>query len=196
MTDCTLCFPNYQVRKSMNGTMSVIMDQIRTAGLKGAKVKQKEWSTYIVFYVLGLGKTDIGIFDGLELGGGRNRGHGRTRLHHHVRTNTDDWIDIGMKYDGVKFTTPLCMESDVPGTFEFVFPSFLEPRASGKYRMRIEKLSYHKKLKDLRLLDHGQVFRVKDGSTVDLVRLGIRRIGNHEKYGYGEFEAIRFGSRG
>lgn len=159
--------------------------------------EQRQFSTFLSFYVGGLGGIDPNLFDRIQVGGRRNQGMGLTRLHHHIQTDTASWFGWPDAQPlGVRFITPLCLSSTFAGTDAFAFPSFLEPHQSGRFRQREEDLNMHGQACMLSLCDSGQAFALKsDASPRHTCELGISRIGVHKKYGYGEFQVFKYSSK-
>ena len=179
-------------------TPYVLMSPVRYEGKKTPEKEQSEIPTFISFYIIGLGDMDPNIFDGIQVGGKRNMGMGKTTLRHHVRTNTSEWKGIPSEGElGVEFITPMCLESTFPGCDAVEFPEFLNPHISGRFRTREELLTIHSTSVKLKLLDSGQAFGLKKEFSQPpklqkIIENGIERIGVHRKYGYGEYKVFAF----
>lgn len=202
--------PFYQSVLMKDGSFKIAMHNERYEGLKDIKKSQKKVSVFICFYVQNF-EGDKEIFNGIQIGGKRNFGFGETKLKERNWTgykrieiceeeNSEykenlikisiPKIDLSKKYL-VKLITPICIESEFPQVENFEFPSFL---VEHKYRIREERINIHKKSYKLKLIDNGQWFAIKEGKTKEqieeIIFKGINRIGNHEKYGYGEFMVV------
>lgn len=192
-----LIVPELRYYHPDRGAPFILMSPTRYEGKKDPDKEQNRRSTLISFYVIGLEDTDPNIFDGIAIGGRRNMGMGKTRLHLHISTDTSQWTGFPENDKlGVELITPLCLRSTFPGCDETNFPNFLEPHASGRFRTREEGITIHQKKVDLHLLDSGQAFAIKEclprTELQKTINNGIERIGTHSKYGYGEYKVFAF----
>lgn len=178
---------------SQEGNAFVLMAPTRVLGKKKVDRDQGEVPTYLSFYATGLNGLDPNIFDGIQVGGKRNNGMGLTKLHRHIQVDTSTWKLDTIGELGIELITPLCTESTFPGCNSVELPEFLETH---NFRTREERLNIHGKSFQMQLIDHGQAFKLKSGLTANniekIIMNGIERIGNHNKYGYGEYKVFEF----
>ena len=157
---------------------------------------------YLNFYTHGCDDLDPNLFDGISLGGKRNKGFGATSLADSAEVRVDELDFLSLERSGnvdALLITPICLKSQFPGTEPCAFPSFaMQPKM---YRTRSEFIKHGDQRYGLELIDHGQRFDlapvvVARRNLVELAKEGIKRIGTHSKYGYGEFKLTAGAGRG
>jgi hypothetical protein len=129
--------------------------------------------------------------DGLQFGGKRNYGYGETRL---KDTQVVDLDEIafeciaGRDADAfaIELLTPYVLESTHPNVDDHSIPWWWDS-PHGRLREREEKLLAGGEVYRLRTVDHGQLVGYAGDSPLETARNGIRRVGSHAKYGFGEF---------
>jgi len=132
-----------------------------------------------------------GVLDGLQFGGRRNFGYGITELKQ-TATFTLSELSFTELEDAdrylVKFITPYVLTSEHPNTTPHNIPWWWEHETP--LRRREEKIAEERELYDLTVVDHGQVVGYGGSEPIKTAKKGIRRIGTHSKYGFGELRVI------
>jgi hypothetical protein len=161
---------------------------------KPATVKKQQQTTkwYIHAYchahdsdVIPLGED---VLDDLQFGGKRNYGYGVTRLKDTQIVDLDD-LDYSRVADGEEFrievTTPFVLESAYPKAADRDVPWWWTENRRD-LREREEKILEQREVYRLQTIDHGQVVTYDGDRPVETAKNGIRRVGSHSKYGFGE----------
>ncbi|MFC6765363.1 hypothetical protein [Natrinema soli] len=128
------------------------------------------------------------VLDGLQFGGQRNYGYGVTRLKDtqviDVETLDYSRLDDSEEYL-LELVTPVVLESAYPNAHDQDDPWWWrEDRVD--LREREEQFLAQGVAYRLQTIDHGQVVRYEGDQPVETAKNGIRRIGTHSKYGFGE----------
>ena len=130
--------------------------------------------------------------DGLQFGGKRNYGYGTTKLKETQCIDVDD-IDYSRLRQAdthlLVLTTPLVLDSTHPAADSWTIPAWWAEDRSD-LREREEQIRLDKSTHQLQTVDHGQVVEYTCDQPVGTAKNGIRRIGSHSKYGFGELQLI------
>ena len=130
--------------------------------------------------------------DGLQFGGKRNYGYGSTSL-----TETQ-CVDLSaLDYSAldqadthlITLVTPLVLDSTYPAADSWTVPSWWAETRE-QLREREEQIRLDEHPHRLQTVDHGQVVEYTGDRPVETATNGVRRIGSHSKYGFGEFRVI------
>ena len=133
-----------------------------------------------------------GVLDGVQFGGKRNYGYGTTRLvdtqiidldriEYSCLRNADAFV--------LKLTTPYVLESSYPAADDQDIPCWWT-ETRDELGERTEKIVEQREVYRLITVDHGQVVEYCGDRPIETAKNGIRRIGTHSKYGFGEFRVI------
>lgn len=127
-------------------------------------------------------------FEDLQLGGARNYGFGRVAC---AETRT---VDLGaLSYDRLEqadsyqleLVTPYVLATDHPDADSQSVPWWW--RHEQPLRRRASKLARGDQVYHLEAVDHGQVVGYAGDDPIETAKNGLRRVGTHAKYGFGEF---------
>lgn len=154
------------------------------------------------------------ILDGLRVGGARNYGCGELSL---VDTQVIDLeaLDYSRLEDADEYVLELCspyvLQSEYPGAenqripwwwdvdtedrppvttpTDSPYPSISDLESHG-LRLREERLVADGEQYSLETVDHGQLVGYAGDAPVQTAKNGIRRVGTHAKFGFGEFRVV------
>jgi len=135
---------------------------------------------------------DDTCLNGLQFGGKRNYGYGHTRLKETQLVDLEalDYSRLeNVKECLVVLLTPFVVESTYPDATSRGIPWWWEIKRH-TVRERKEKLVKQSDVYQLQTVDHGQVFRYGGDKPIETAQNGIRRVGSHSKYGFGEFRIV------
>jgi hypothetical protein len=129
------------------------------------------------------------VLDGLQVGGARNYGCGALSL---VDTQMIELEDLD--YSGVRaadelqleLLTPFVLASEDPGADSQSIPWWWD--GNRRLRRRQSRLIAGDDRYELATVDHGQVVTYAGDRPVETAKNGIRRVGTHSKFGFGEFQ--------
>ncbi len=141
--------------------------------------------------------------DGLRLGGARNYGFGQTAL---VETRVIDLDELDYSRIAsadahqLELLSPYVLTSEYPGAESQQVPWWWGDRCGGgrvpdaahthehdpDLRRRTTQLVTGDDVYTLDTIDHGQVVTYTGNNPVTTARNGVRRVGTHSKYGFGE----------
>jgi len=131
------------------------------------------------------------VLDGLQLGGARNYGYGQTSLRDTQLVDLDalsyERLDEADEHR-IKLITPYVLRSDDPHADSNEVPWWWG--VDGTLRRRREQLVEQREELALETVDHGQTVRYTGDSPVQTAQNGIRRMGTHQKYGFGELRVL------
>lgn len=130
------------------------------------------------------------FLDGLQFGGKRNYGYGTTRL---KDTQVVDLRELD--YSGIRtadsyaieLITPFVLRSEYPGAAEVDIPWWWATGDNRRLRRRRERIVEGNDSYTLRTVDHGVVVGYDGNRPIETAKNGVRRVGTHSKYGFGEF---------
>ena len=132
---------------------------------------------------------DEDILDGLQFGGKRNYGYGETRLKGTQVVDLEA-LDYGRIANAdalaIELVSPYVLDTTYPGADDRSVPWWWNASRES-LRQREENLLAGDEVHRLRTIDHGQVFAYAGDRPIETARNGIRRVGTHAKYGFGEF---------
>jgi len=136
----------------------------------------------------GLLPLDESVLDGMRVGGARNYGFGRLLL---AETQTIELEDLD--YSRIRsadelqleLLSPYVLQSEWPGADGQSVPWWWD--ADGRLRRRTTRLVAGDDVHEVATVDHGQVVEYVGDRPVETAINGIRRVGTHAKYGFGEF---------
>jgi len=131
--------------------------------------------------------------DRVQFGGSRNYGYGEVSL---KDTQTFELADVDFAaiddHDGpylLKLLSPYVTASEKPHANDKSVPWWWE-RPHGNLRRRGEVIVEQNERYRLNTVDHGQVVRYGGDEPLKTAKKGIKRVGTHSKYGFGEFQLI------
>ena len=128
--------------------------------------------------------------DGLQFGGQRNYGYGMTHLKDSQMVDLDA-LDYGRLATAdahrLELVTPFVLESAYPGADDYDIPWWWGVDDAERLRVRTEQVIEDREAFPLRTVDHGQIVEYAGDRPIETARNGLRRIGSHAKYGFGEF---------
>lgn len=159
----------------------------------GQRNRRRSMSWYVQCYLHdGTGADTVpvadDVLDGLRVGGARNYGCGALSL---VDTQV---IELeALDYSGVRaaenlqleLLTPFVLASEDPGADSQSVPWWWAD--DGQLRRRQARLVAGDDCYDLATVDHGQVVEYAGERPVETAKNGVRRVGTHSKFGFGEF---------
>lgn len=126
--------------------------------------------------------------DGLQFGGKRNYGYGRTKLKASQVVDLDalDYSRLEEAEDHrIELVTPFVLESTYPDADDHPVPWWwIENRED--LRVREEKLVEQREVFELVAVDHGQVIGYNGDRPVETAKNGLFGVGSHSRYGFGE----------
>jgi hypothetical protein len=85
----------------------------------------------------------------------------------------------------LELVSPYVLASEYPGADSQSVPWWWE--SSGGLRRRTTRLVAGDDMHQVATVDHGQVVEYAGDRPVETAKTGIRRVGTHAKYGFGEF---------
>ena len=142
----------------------------------------------------GLFPVDESMLDGLRVGGGRNYGLGELGVADtqtidlnaldYSRLRTCDGRTDGDQYT-IELLSPYVLRSDHPSADAQQVPWWWEP--PHELRRRTEQLVVGEDVFEVETIDHGQCVVFAGDDPVSTAVNGVRRVGSHSKYGFGEF---------
>lgn len=145
---------------------------------------------YVHAYITGDDNVPIAesVLDGVQFGGGRNYGYGETSLKDTTVVDLDA-LDYSALTDAddhlLELVTPYVLDSEHPHADTNEVPWWWrceEPRL----RHRTECVVEQREQYELDTVDHGQVVGYGGDRPVETAKNGLKRVGTHSKYGYGE----------
>nr|WP_240147539.1 MULTISPECIES: hypothetical protein [Halorussus] len=128
--------------------------------------------------------------DGLQFGGKRSYGYGTTRLKNTqiVDLAKLDYTELETSESfTLELLTPFVLWSEYPGTNDVNLPGWWQIDDEASIRHRVEKIVEGGNSYKLETVDHGTLIKYGGDRPVQTAINGIRRIGSHSKYGFGEF---------
>lgn len=140
--------------------------------------------------VLPIGEASL---DRLQFGGKRNYGYGDTRLKdtRMVDLGELDWSRIETGHDYlIELLTPYVLKTTYPGVDDTTLPWWWNVDDHGPFRYRQEQIVHRRRRYTMKTVDHGQVVAYAGDEALRTALNGIRRVGPHSKYGFGEFRVI------
>jgi hypothetical protein len=128
------------------------------------------------------------VLDGVRVGGARNYGFGRLLL---AETQTIELEDLD--YSRIRsadelqleLLSPYVLQSEWPGADSQSVPWWWA--SDRRLRRRTTRLVAGDDVHEVATIDHGQVVTYTGDRPVETAINGIRRVGTHAKYGFGEF---------
>lgn len=126
-------------------------------------------------------------FETLQLGGGRNYGLGEMTLKDTQTVDLDALSFAAIEeVDAVtlELISPYVIGSEVPTADDQSVPWWWQ--TAGPLRRRTERFSTGDGTYTLETIDHGQVVGYTGDDPVATAKNGIRRVGTHSRYGFGE----------
>ncbi|QSG07565.1 hypothetical protein [Halapricum desulfuricans] len=125
--------------------------------------------------------------DGLRVGAARNYGFGELALADTQTVDLDD-LDYSRLREADAYTldliTPYVLASGYPGADNQSIPWWWT--GTDRLRRRVTRLVTGDELHHVETVDHGQVVGYGGDEPIATARNGIRRVGTHAKYGFGE----------
>ena len=192
-----------RVARDAVNTQSLVEYGSRTAyapmhivGQPAERRASKETTTwYVHCYLHCSGDTDDvvpldeEVLDGLRLGGARNYGFGWTSLKETQVIDLDALDYTALREADeyrIELLSPYVLTSEYPDADDQAVPWWWE---TGEYglRRRSAQLVKGEDVYTLETVDHGQVVEYAGDDPVETARNGVRRVGTHAKYGFGEF---------
>jgi hypothetical protein len=150
------------------------------------------WSVHCYLHVDG-GDEDVlplseDVLDGVRVGGGRNYGLGELSL---KDTQVSDLN--GLDYSRIReasslqleLLSPYVLQSEYPGADSQSIPWWWE--SSDRLRRRTTRLVAGDDMYEVATVDHGQVVAYAGDDSVGTAVNGVRRVGTHSRFGFGEF---------
>lgn len=127
------------------------------------------------------------VLNGLRVGGGRNYGLGELSLTDTQVIDLDDLDYSGIREAAdvqLELLSPYVLASDYPGADSQSVPWWWA--SDGRLRRRTTQLVAGGDMHEVATVDHGQVVEYAGDRPVETAKNGIRRVGTHAKYGFGE----------
>ena len=166
-----------------------------------ARNRRRTTKLYVTAYlhadspsVLPLKKDHI---DGLQFGGKRNYGYGTVRLKESQLIDLKT-LDYSRLEDAdayrLQLVTPFVLESESTTADDRDVPWWWREQRQD-LRDREEMIVFRSDVVRLKTIDHGQIVRYGGDQPVETAQNGIRRIGSHSKYGFGEFRVAPVGAQ-
>lgn len=155
--------------------------------------QQQEPTTWYIHAYLHADQDDVlpigeAALDGLQFGGKRNYGYGVTQLKE-TQTVDLDKLDYSRLEDGetylLELVTPFVLASEYPEAYDQTVPWWWAENRD-ELREREEKILEQREVYRLETVDHGQFVKYVGDHPVETAKNGIRRVGTHSKYGFGE----------
>ena len=131
---------------------------------------------------------DEEVLEGLQFGGKRNYGYGEVQLKDTQMVDLDelDYARVeASETVRVAVMTPFVLESEYPNAADQDVPWWWAERR-GELRERTEKIRAQREVYRLQTVDHGQVVEYEGERPIETAKSGLRRVGTHSKYGFGE----------
>ncbi len=130
------------------------------------------------------------VLDGLRVGGGRNYGFGEMRLKDTQTFELEslDYSRLADAADGefeIELMSPYALKSQHYGADDQSVPWWWD--APHELRRREERLVVGDTVCAVETVDHGQRVRYVGTDPVATAMNGVRRVGTHAKFGFGEF---------
>jgi hypothetical protein len=159
----------------------------------GQRNRRRSMSWYVQCYLHDGTRADTvpvadAVLDGLRVGGARNYGFGELSLvdTQVIELNDLDYSQVRSADElQLELVTPFVLASEDPGADSQSVPWWWD--SEKQLRRRQARLVAGDDCYDLATIDHGQVVRYTGERPVETARNGIRRIGTHSKFGFGEF---------
>lgn len=133
---------------------------------------------------------DETVLDGLQFGGKRNYGYGTGTLRDTQLVDLDDRdysrIETGDAFI-IELIAPFVLESAYPNTNDVAVPWWWAETCA-ELRCREEVLFDQREPVRLQTVDHGQVVTYCGDRPVETAINGLRRVGAHSQFGFGEFQ--------
>lgn len=127
--------------------------------------------------------------NGLQFGGKRNYGYGDVGLKETRLVDIDE-LDYSRLESAetylIELLTPFVLESEYPAANDKSVPWWWA-ESRGDIREREEKIIEQGDVYRLQTVDHGQVVTYEGDRPVETAKNGLRRVGSHARYGFGEF---------
>lgn len=125
--------------------------------------------------------------DGVRVGGGRNYGFGKLLLAETQVIELDD-LDYSRVRSAdelqIELLSPYVLQSEYPGADSQSVPWWWA--SDKRLRRRTTRLVADDDVHEVATIDHGQVVEYVGDRPVETAKNGIRRVGTHAKYGFGE----------
>lgn len=131
---------------------------------------------------------DEDILDGLQFGGKRNYGYGLAELvdSQVVEVGKLDYSQLTTADEyRLDLVTPFVLDSTYPGTARQSVPWWWK-EIGDELREREEVIVDAGEEYRLQTVDHGQVVTYCGDNPIETAKNGLRRVGTHSKYGFGE----------
>ena len=132
---------------------------------------------------------DQATLDGLQFGGQRNYGYGRTQVKDTQLIELDA-LDYSRLRDREAYTltfiTPFVLRSEYPSTNDVDVPWWWAVDEEATLRYREERIVEGADVFRCETVDHGQVVGYSGDRPLETAKSAITRVGSHSKYGFGE----------
>jgi hypothetical protein len=132
------------------------------------------------------------LLDGIRVGGARNFGLGELSVIDSQLVDVDaldySTLEAADEFE-LELVTPFVLESEFPGADAQSVPWWWAPGkrdATGGLRRRSERLVDEDAVYELDTVCHGQVVPYAGDDPVGTARNGVRRVGTHSRFGFGE----------
>lgn len=137
------------------------------------------------------------VLDGVRVGGGRNYGLGELSLKDTQTIALDD-LDYSRVREAnslkLELLSPYVLDSEYPGADSQPVPWWWDSESENTLRRRTARLVEGAKTHEVATIDHGQVVAYTGDQPVETAKNGIRRVGTHAKYGFGELRVRPVGA--
>jgi len=135
------------------------------------------------------------VLGGIQFGGKRNYGYGEVELKDSKMVDLDE-LDYsrleGAETYLIEIVTPFVLKSEYPKASDNPVPWWwVENRED--LRFREEKILEQREVYRIQTVDHGQVVTYLGDRPVETAKNGLRRVGTHSRYGFGEMRLKPFG---
>jgi len=155
--------------------------------------KQQQTTKWYINAYLHADRDDIlplnkSVLDRLQFGGKRNYGYGITRLKDIQLIDMDELDYTRLENGGaflIEVITPFVLESEYPTAADEDVPWWWR-ETRHELREREEQILEQREVYMLQTIDHGQVVTYEGDRPIETAKRGIRRVGSHSKYGFGE----------
>jgi len=169
-------------------------------GRRADQQKQSQTTTWYIHAYLHTKEptilpVDEAVLDTLQFGGKRNYGYGEVHLKDTQLVDLDE-LDYSRLENAerylIELVTPFVLQSEYPDATTTPVPWWWDETLD-ELRTRDEKILEQREVYQLKTVDHGQVVTYSGNHPVETAKNGLRRVGSHSRYGFGELRAKPLG---
>jgi len=169
-------------------------------GRRADQQKQSQTTTWYIHAYLHTEEptvlpVDEAVLDTLQFGGKRNYGYGEVELKDTQLVDLDE-LDYSRLENAerylIELVTPFVLKSEYPDATTTPVPWWWD-ETRDELRTRDEKILEQREVYQLKTVDHGQVVTYDGDRPVETAKNGLRRVGSHSRYGFGELRVKPLG---